>query len=410
LVDLFPLLVLLQAGGDVRGLLWVVLGQGESPQDTLNTALWLMLYAVSCFLLLARHGRDWFTWMLRHRLSLCLVLAIASLSFLWSINPGLSVQRAIHLVGTSLAAICIGYLYSAQSLSRSLAVILAVTLLTAPLTVAILPDIGIEDYQGGGVWRGLQTNKNALGFVSAVGLLFFLVFGISAVSKVTKLLFGLLFVLALLCLYMSHSATSLAALVLSVFVTTPVVQSFRFQIDLKAIALLMIGTALLAVAVAAAVGFGGSLNDWTGLLARSADFTGRGYIWEPTWQLIRDNPWLGLGYGALWFPRADAEWFQQQLLGLSWTAFSAHNGLLQVASEIGLIASALAIYFVLSTVVRTFLLLRARSTPFLIFAFAYECLYVISNFFEANMFVDRTLSWVLFLALPIAAERAGPER
>ncbi len=67
-----------------------------------ETPLWLALYAWAGGMLFVRYGMDWFFWFLRFRFLLVVVLSAALASVLWSVNPSLTLQRAIHLIGTTL--------------------------------------------------------------------------------------------------------------------------------------------------------------------------------------------------------------------------------------------------------------------------------------------------------------------
>jgi len=87
------------------------------------------------------------------------------------------------------------------------------------------------------------------------------------------------------------------------------------------------------------------------LIGRSGDLTGRGEVWTQTWKLILDKPLTGYGYGTLWYPTERSQHIQQSLLDFTWLVFHAHNGFLQVASEIGLPLAFVALLMVLQQMV-----------------------------------------------------------
>ncbi len=159
---------------------------------------------------------------------------------------------------------------------------------------------------------------------------------------------------------------------------------------------------LLARVVATVFGFDPSA-DLFSLVGRSSDLTGRTDVWPPTWRMIVDNPVLGHGYGALWFPRLGLEGAQQGLLGLTWTAYSAHNGFLQLASEIGLPAAIFAVSFAIFSLFEMIRLYAFRPSPYVLFVIAFQAAFLLGNITEANLFVDRNFFWILFVSLPLAA-------
>lgn len=81
-------------------------------------------------------------------------------------------------------------------------------------------------------------------------------------------------------------------------------------------------------------------------------------IWDATWELIKDHPFAGVGFGGYWtaitkYHRATGEVTPQE----------AHNDYLELAASGGIIGVALAVWFVVVFVRRVRQTLRA-SDPF----------------------------------------------
>jgi O-antigen ligase len=208
--------------------------------------------------------------------------------------------------------------------------------------------------------------------------------------------------ISLVALAMSKSMTSTAALVVGCAIWFIYVNSSNLRIPVAASVGFLVASALLAVGAGQLLGF----SEWASLVGRSSDFTGRTDVWAPTWQLIMRNPLLGYGYGALWLPRVELQALQQWLLGLTWTAYTAHNGFLQLASEIGVPAALLAFTFAFRSIAQTISLNMRRPSPFAVFATAFQVAFLLTNLFEAGLFVDRTISWIMFVMIPIAVLRS----
>lgn len=389
---------LLLAAGAGPVLAGVVLGQaGALALAPLFTALWLALYLWAAVRLSLAFGGAWIGWLARERSLLLVVLAAALLSTAWSIAPSLTLQRAPHLVGTTLLGIALGLVLPAPRLLALIGLVLAVLVVGGSALAVIAPDHGRQLYEGSVVWSGLQGDKNNFGLTAALAALFF----------ATRPLFrgGASFLaclplsaLALVALAMSDSATALGALfagatLIAVFLVPVLVRAPQLAGVLAALAALFLGAALVA-------GFG--FGEAFGLFGRSTDLTGRAEIWRSVIALIGREPLTGTGYGALWFPRAGEEATQMAALGTFWTAYHAHNGLLQIASELGIPATLAAVALLVQLACEPIRLFWRTFSPFALLMIGVHAALIVNNVFEARWFLDRGLAWLLLITLSTA--------
>ena len=389
--------------------LCVTLVQGTSTSLTLayhfnNTSsllepivnvVWALTYVMALVGLVVNFGVNWISWLIRYRLLLTLLLAGAALSALWSVDTALSTERTIHLVGSTLIALYLGFMVPLTRLLVTAAVVLAGLLIASVLVAVGYPALGIEQYEGREVWRGVMTSKNTLGFWAAIAtLLFANVLGMVQSSWRKSLCVAAL-VLALLVLAKSVSATSVLALLLGALIMIYFFVAFRFKLGL--IAMLVLGLLFTALA-----GLAFNHIDTAELIGRSGDMTGRGEVWSQTWQLILQRPLTGYGYGTLWYPTPESLWIQQSLTNFTWKVFHAHNGLLQLASEIGLPLTVLAILMVVQQLVEIIYCQYQRQQPGVLFILGFTVALLASNYSEARLLVSRELYWIFFIALPIS--------
>lgn len=394
--DLLLVLALLQ-GTSMTLTLAVRLNPG-GPAAALVTLLWFASYALAALLLLTRAGPDWPGWLLRYRLPLLLLVAGVCLSPLWSIAPALSLERAVHFTGSTVVAIAIGMTVPLPRLLSLTARVLALLIVGSVLAAAVLPSVGIENYEGRTVWRGLTASKNTLGFWSSIALLLFALKALEPRGRGSRAALLALAALSLLCLAMSVSATSVLALSLAVLVVGYVAIARGLSLGLiaaLALALPALGLAALAI----------QSIDTAELIGRSADLTGRSELWSQTWQLIVQRPWTGFGYGAIWYPTPDSVWIQQSLLELRWTTYHAHNGLLQVASDVGLPLAALTIVFALQQLAEIVQAHHRAAPPGALFVLGFCIALLVSNYAEARLLVNREFYWIGFIALPLSLVR-----
>ena len=362
------------------------------------TLAWFGLYAIAIVGLMFNHGLSWLFWIARYRVLLVVLLMGTAISISWSIDPPTSAARTVHLLGTSMVAIYLGFMIPLVSILNILSVVLGGILLISIASVFALPELGIEAYEGTRVWKGITTSKNTLGFWAATGVLLYCSQLGKPLNLTRKFLAVLFALISLAALYFSHSATSLLALVVGGAVALYFFISIRFQLGfvrMVVMAILFGSVTVLAL-----------LNiDTAELVGRSGDLTGRGEVWEQTWRLILEKPLTGYGYGSIWHPNDQTLWIQQSLTDFTWIVYHAHNGFLQLASEIGLPLSCIAMLMVVQQMIEIFYCQYERQQVGVLFVLGFVTAYLVTNYSEARFLVHRELYWVLFLALPISMLR-----
>jgi len=386
--------------------LFLVLVQGTSTSLTLVyqlspslepviSALWGLTYLMALVGLIANFGINWLTWLVRYRLLLCLLLIGTAFSAMWSIDAALTMERTVHLVGSTIIAFYIGFTIPLTRILSISASVLGLLMFASVVVAFAVPSIGIEEYEGQRVWRGVMTSKNTLGFWSAITVIVCAVVmgNVPTLGKRFLCLLGIVF--GLIALVFSSSATSLLALVVSVLVMSYLYVAFRFDLGL-------ISTLVLGILCAALVGFAFYNINTAELIGRSGDLTGRGEVWQQTWNLILEQPLTGYGYGTIWYPTDESLWIQKSLTDFSWKVFHAHNGLLQLASEIGIPLTALAVLMIIQQLIEIVYCQYQRQQAGVLFVLGFTVALLISNYSEARLMVNRELYWIFFVALPIS--------
>ncbi|NND91290.1 MAG: O-antigen ligase family protein [Granulosicoccus sp.] len=366
--------------------------------ERLLTPLWLLLY-VSAFLgLMFTHGINWISWLVRYRILLVLLILGTIMSVSWSVDAGVSAERTVHLVGSTLLAIYIGFSVPLLTTLRVFAVVLAIAMLGSIGVIIGVPELGIEAYEGGQVWRGLFSSKNDIGFWAATGVLLYVTLSDSTQTPYRTILCFLMAGVCLAILPLSQSATSMMAMLVAGALSLYLFIASRFQLGFFRMAFVaVLFVAVIALAIANI--------DTAELIGRSGDLTGRSEVWRQVWRLILERPLTGVGYGSLWFPTEDTLWIQQSLTDFTWVVYHAHNGLLQIASEVGIPLALIALLMVAQQLIEIFYCQYERQQVGVLFVLAFVVAYLISNYSEARFLVTRELFWIFFLALPISMLR-----
>ena len=336
--------------------------------------------------------------MVRYRILLVILLVGTLMSVGWSVDQALSAERTVHLLGCSVVAIYLGFMVPLLTILRISAGVLGFIMVGSLVASVGMPELGIENYEGQLVWKGIVNSKNTLGFWSAISVLLYFTLSDSVNNFSTKLLCYLLAGISLVVLVLSDSATSLLAMVIAGSLSLYLYIAFRFQLG-------FVRMAVMAVLFVGLIGLVITNIDTAELLGRSGDLTGRGEVWSQTWKLIIERPLTGYGYGALWFPNDESIWIQQRYTDFTWVVYHAHNGFLQVASEVGLPLSVIALLMVVQQLIEIFYCQYERQQVGVLFVLAFVITFLISNFSEARFLVNRELYWIFFLALPISMLR-----
>lgn len=360
--------------------------------------LWVLTYVAAFMGLMFSHGINWISWLSRYRILLVILLLGTTLSVSWSLDAAISAERVVHLMGCSILAIYLGFMIPLLTTLRVTAFVMGIIMIASLAAAMFMPSVGMQEYEGTIVWSGILNSKNALGFWAAIAVLLYVTLSESYESVFMKLV---CFAMALLCLYVlieSDSATSLLAMLVGGSLSLYLYIAFRFQLG-------FIRMVVLAILLGGLLGFALSNIDTAQVVGRSGDLTGRGEVWRQTWLLIMKKPLTGYGYGALWFPNDATIWIQQSLTDFTWVVYHAHNGFLQVASEIGLPLSCIALLMVAQQLIEIFYCQYQRQQVGVLFVLSFVVAYLISNFSEARFLVNRELYWIFFLALPISMLR-----
>jgi len=363
--------------------------------EVVISLLWGLTYLMAFIGLVANFGINWITWLVRYRLLLSILLIGTAFSAMWSMDAALTTERTIHLFGSTLIAFYIGFTIPLTRILSTTAIVLGLLVFCSIVVAFAMPSLGIENYEGRTVWRGIMTSKNTLGFWSVICILANLVLLAHLKRFEHKFLALLAIGLGLVALAFSLSATSLLALIVSTLVMSYFAVSFRFNLGL-------ISTLVLGLLCAALVGFAFYNIDTAELIGRSGDLTGRGEVWEQTWKLIMDKPLTGYGYGTIWYPTDESLWIQKSLTDFSWKVFHAHNGLLQLASEIGMPLTFLAVLMIAQQVIEVIYCQYQRQQAGVLFVLGFMLALLVSNYSEARLVVNRELYWIFFVALPIS--------
>ncbi len=364
--------------------------QANTSQGGLIRALYLPAYAAG-FLLLAVSPGAAFLAVLRQPFLIFLLLLVAA-SYFWSIAPDQTLRRVFAAYCSALGGVVLASRLKWSELAELAGCAMAILAVIALATSLALPSVGIMQEIFPGAWRGVWSEKNALGGNMALA---FTIFGAAAMLNPRRAPLWCGFaVLALALTLMSTSMTSLVALVLGF-------GGLIFVAIIRRGPVTRVVMVWLAV-VAAGMGLGVVLfaaDAVLDLLGKDATLTGRTKIWAAAMTQIEARPWAGYGYGVVWDDLGPWSPLAAMVRDAGFIPQHAHNSWIEQWLGMGILGlAAFALLYAQTAILTVVALFRDAgaylAAPFLI-------VYSLMTITESIAMTYNEFRWVLFVAIAV---------
>jgi O-antigen ligase len=258
-----------------------------------------------------------------------------------------------------------------------------------------------------GAWRGLASHKNGLGDLACIALILWFHAGLTREVRPLRAVAG--GAIALTCLILSRSSTSLVA---TVFVATITLLLLRAPRGLRPylpyfIVTLVAMLVLYALAVLDLVpGLGTLLAPVTALTDKGTSLTGRTQIWQIIAEHIRLHPLFGSGYAAYWTAAPTSGTDSYEFINRMGAFYpgSAHNGYLEVVNDLGWVGFICLLGYMLTYVRQSLQLTTLDRNQ----AALYLALYLqqaITNLAETHWFSVLSVDFVIMTLATFALAR-----
>ena len=368
--------------------------------DRFTQALLAPLYFAALLALIWRRRRpspltvalgDPFIW--------CLI-GWALLSAAWSDDPVTTVRRALALAASSIFALFIVTRFPFERMLRLLARALSIIVVLSIL-FAVIPGYGISGGIHAGAWRGVFSDKNGLGRAMVLAAFTLATLAIAARGR-ERMRYWCLAAAACLLVLLSRSATALLVL-LAMALLLGVCVGLRGRRS-RFLALSFAGVLCSCAVVLLAMAQDEAL---LGTLGKDTTFTGRTLLWAAALAQIAARPIVGYGFGAFWTGsggRAAIIWAQ-----VGWTPPHAHNGLIDLGLELGLVGILLFCVGFAVTTLRAFSRIRAQGDTMEIWPVLYLCFLLLGNLTESALVRQNNAFWVLYCVTALALARLRRE-
>lgn len=356
----------------------------RAPTLFYRQVIWATIYAGFAGLVCVSPGLMAFTF--RHGGLVLALTALTTLSALWSGLPQDTLIASTTLWASTMIAIYMAYSVAPRRLLELLAIALGLLAVGSIAVILLLPEYGIMGGVNEGRWNGLATHKNALGRYMMLGL----VVCLALLSGQRGSLRVALASMAVLCVVLmigaqSATATILLLAVALLYALLRTCTRFSGPTRIALLSLLLAGMTAAAVFLSDA----SNLENALALLGRDTTLTQRTRIWEAGFDAIALHPWLGYGYEAFWQSAAGTSFALHYTI---WQVPHAHNGLIEIWLELGVVGIALLLWL-LAELGRH--MLRPLDPDLLVLYVITLAATIVLNMAEVNLLRYNNIFWII---------------
>jgi exopolysaccharide production protein ExoQ len=390
-----------------QGLDYAGLNGVPTSSDALSKIVWMVLLVGSLMLLAQRVTRV--TTMLKYINPYLLgFLALALTSYIWSIEPGVTVRRTLR--AATVVFVCLAFTvvtWDPKRFQKVLRQLLTTAMVASIIFVVLDPDNArhtLDQPELKDAWHGITMGKNLLGSLASTCILMWLHAWISKESSGFICFVGA--ATAVLNLAMTRSAASMLA---TAFAMTFMLMLLRSPNTLKRSMPYLVGLfAATVLTYALAVlnlvpGLDALLKPIAMMTGKDLTFTGRTAIWDIMKEQIVQHPLLGCGYGAYWVGPTPTSPSFQMLTRLYFYPTEGHNGYLDIINDLGWVGCAVLVGYFVAYIKQSLRLMKIdRYTGALCLALIFRGF--LADMSESHWFVALSVDYVLmtFVTLNLA--------
>lgn len=329
-------------------------------------------------------------------------MVVIPLSTAWSISPNDTLLRSVTLGAIMLLCLAIPLAGWDRRRLQQVTLPPVMYVLVASLVLGAMYPQGIteigDDLSQKGAWHGITYTKNLFGMMASVGVILCVNIWLARAAKPMWSLIGA--AIAMLCLLLSRSSTSLLATVLAVGFMVAVMRVPVIKNRYSGVLAISIATALILFQLwvqRVIPGISVILSIITSLTGKDATFSARTIIWDIVKEHAQGAPWLGTGYGAYWIgptPESPSNVFMWRMF---FYPTESHNGYLEIFNDLGrlgLLCLGMFIFFYIKQALQLMRFDRAQAALYLGLFFQQ----MIMNMSESEWFSRSSTFAILLLA------------
>ncbi len=309
---------------------------------------------------------------------------LAFLSLFWSADPAETLNAAIAFIAVTAYGSYLVMRFALNQIIRLLAIMFVISAFLNLAFVLAVPEFGVD---GQGNYTGVFAQKNALGFVAVVGVPTLMIAIRS--HRAGRLAYLPSVAVLVFLLWGSESKTMLLATAGPACLMF-VYHLFRSRRTLRgAVITSMIGSGVFATAFATAnIAL---LAEW---LDKDVTLTGRVPMWEQLYPIFVERWPIGYGYGAAfggYFSPVHELWIQSR-----WNPSHAHNALLHIALEVGVLGVLIFVVLYVRTVSRAIKIVAVVPGAVGLWPLTFLTTVLLISITESGV-TSNTLAWMMMV-------------
>lgn len=357
------------------------------PDSLLLRLIFIVIYAITFLLLLVRWKTT--TQYIKKNSWLSLLIALAVISVSWSTIPGISLRKAISLIGTTGFGIYLGTHYKFEEQLKILGWSFGVSILCSFAFIFLLPVYGVMNTEAiSGAWRGIYPHKNSLGVSMFISFLSFYIFSLSQPKSQYNWLFKTAALASTILTYFSESATSFVSILLT-YGIIKVLKGLSLRSKKSILVILITLIVILILQIIFVINF----NHFLAANNKDITLSGRTFLWATIWEFMQLKFWFGYGYGTF-FSAAHTE---TNLLWTvhDWGVMHAHNGYIQLCLDLGIIACLIFVIGYVYNLFKALFIYLAFKKYQMLWIFLFLNYTIFLNFTEVSFFSGNSIIWVV---------------
>lgn len=358
-------------------------GWSEISLRSLDVAFWFILIAmIFSPTLFARMRR-----MVSYNWEIVVLLALACVSWFWSIAPWDTLNGVYLVMKITLVGIYISQAYSIEEILVFLVWAFALGSVFSILAIWLMPEQ--STIFGGEIWLGVYSAKNYLGRLMAFGNAILVIYWLKNDGAIPKRILALeLLILTGVLLFFSNSATSLLVLfgMYGAIILYGIWSKWGGRLNTR-----MLLWPLIILGIVSLILIAWNTKAIFILLNRTPTLTGRTVIWGELWTSLIKRPVFGFGYEAFWHQYPDG------ILTPFGVIKHAHNGYLEITLALGFPGLIIFIAFLVNLWKRSLLLLSQKRQIIFLWPILALIYLTFANFAYSIAFGFPDFHWALFV-------------
>jgi len=343
--------------------------------------LWSFVYVVTLVLYSRNCGKP-----LRTLFSVSPLIAVVTFAFasvLWSQDQALTLRRSIALALTFVFGVYFASRFSQKEQFRLLAWAFGFC-----ITFSFIFELfGLNPSQGIPGWYGVFDIKNELGQAMVLSALVFLFW--KKVEHDQRALANVGFVASVILLALSKAMTAVVVFA-GLMILLPYLQWTLRKDVYRAVGGIVAGTF-------SGIYLATHREQATGFIGKDPALTGRVPLWIVAVVMAFQRPWLGYGFNAFWLPAQTYTPRIWQLL--HWMPPQAHNGVLELWLELGLVGTGLFLFAFAYYTTKALKFAHHSSEPAATWPIMFLVMLFLGNLTTAFFLQGNNIYFMLYVAL-----------